>query len=74
MNLAGGFHHKFIALSQAALFDSDQRYDAEVVVKPGVNDQSLQRLIIVAYRWRVPLMIDEFEAEIDKFTTELYRK
>ena len=43
MRAAHRLHHDPIAAADAAMHHTDQRHDAQVVIKPGVDDESLQR-------------------------------
>ena len=50
MELAGRFDQHLVALLDAAMLDAHQRYHTEIVVKPGIDDQSLQRRFDLAFR------------------------
>ncbi len=52
IHLPGTHHLNFIAFTHGAVFDTHQRDDAEVVIEPGVDDQSLQRRFRIAFRRR----------------------
>ena len=52
IHLPGTHHLNFIAFAHGAVFDTHQRNDAEVVIKPGVDNQSLQRRFRIAFRRR----------------------
>ena len=52
MHLAGGLDQDLVALFHAAVAHANQGHNAQVVVEPGVDDQRLQRIFVVAGRRR----------------------
>ncbi|MNG89131.1 hypothetical protein D3C79_479860 [compost metagenome] len=52
ISLASTHDLNFIALAQGAVFHPDQGDNAKVVIKPGVDDQRLQRSIRITFWWR----------------------
>ncbi len=52
VGLANTLGNDLVTFFQRALLNSHQRHYAQIIVKPGVNDQCLQRRVTVALRWR----------------------
>src|SRR5476649_1051534 len=50
VDLAGGFDQNLVAFSHTAVAYANQGNNAQVVVEPGVDDQRLQRIFVVAGR------------------------
>jgi hypothetical protein len=52
VDLAGGLDQNLVALLHTAMTHAHQGHNAQVVVEPGVDDQRLQRIFVVAGRRR----------------------
>src|SRR5690606_24052666 len=52
VRLPGGLDQELVALLQAPFHDAYQRYHAEIIVEPGINDQRLRLAFTITFRRR----------------------